>query len=236
MKGDLKGWHDENEADSATITQWYESISLYQQYWNERFQDNGLLEMFKFFSMSLFRKQVTSIEEAQLFGDHYQVMLADYYCEEVSFTATYPEAMGKVFTAVPLGDRSTFERHCRYYKRYLWRNFMGKNSQGENWKTGQVLLRILSSQDDDVLSWLPKDSVLRHSMKSCLIQVVSSSDVERVMSTFNLYDDKLNQAAKPKTVEQMIIIMKESPSWRKFDTPMSCGRSRKHSAGKLFHP
>ena len=55
-------------------------------------------------------------------------------------------------------------------------------------------------------------------MKACLVQVTSSCGIERVFSVFTLYDTTLNQAAAPDEVEEMIVIMKETPTWKKFDS------------------
>ena len=46
----------------------------------------------------------------------------------------------------------------------------------------------------------------------------SSCGIERVFSVFTLYDTTLNQAAAPDEVEEMIVIMKETPTWKKFDS------------------
>ena len=216
MTGDLKNWHDE-EIDEETMKDWHtESIGLFRKCWDERFGDCGVLEMFKFFSISLFQKSVSSIEEAHDFGMKFEEQLADYYCEEASFLANYPEDKGMLFTSPGIGSREHFSRDCRYYKRYVWRNFMDKNPKtGKPWRTDEALLKILSSTDEDVKLWLGPQ--LRYIMSCCLVQVMSSADVERVMSTFDLYDDKLNQAAKAPTVEKMVLLMKESPSWKVFD-------------------
>ena len=216
LTGDLKEWHN-NDVDEETMKEWHcESIDLFLLFWKERFGECGVLDMFKYFSISLFRKTVASIEDAQNFGKIFETKLANYYCEPKSFVATYPEDKGKVFTCDAIGSRYQFERDCRFYKRYLYRNFMDKNpGTGKPWKTSEVLLKLLSSNSEEVWSWLGPE--LRYIMSSCLVQVMSSADVERVMSTFNLYDNKLNQAAKDHTVEQMVLLMKEAPSWRSFD-------------------
>ena len=49
-------------------------------------------------------------------------------------------------------------------------------------------------------------------MKACLVQVTSSCDIEQVFSVFTLYDTKLNQAATPDEVVEMIAVMKETPT------------------------
>ena len=48
--------------------------------------------------------------------------------------------------------------------------------------------------------------------------MTSSCDIQRVFSVFTLYDTKLNQAATPDEVKEMIIIMKETPTWEKLDS------------------
>ena len=127
MTGDLKNWHDD-AIDEETMKGWHaESISLFQKFWEERFGDCGVLEMFKFFSISLFQKSVSSIEDAQNFGKKFEEQLADYYCEEASFTANYPEDKGVIFTLAEIGSRQHFECDGRFFKRYVWRNFIRKN-------------------------------------------------------------------------------------------------------------
>ena len=67
----------------------------------------------KVFSISLFRNKVSSVDEAQKFGTDYENQLADYYCEEKPFTATYPEDKGKIFVKAPIGNRHFQERLSR---------------------------------------------------------------------------------------------------------------------------
>ena len=88
---------------------------------------------------------------------------------------------------------------------------------GVNWKTSEVLLHLLSSTESDITCWLHKGSELRYIMTSCLIQVMSSTDVEQTMSVFALFDNKLNQAARSDTIEKMVLILKELPTWKAFD-------------------
>ena len=68
LTGDLSMWHDEN-VDEQDMKFWHEeSIGLFQRFWDERFGESGVLLMFNFFSISLFRKSVSNIDEAQNFG------------------------------------------------------------------------------------------------------------------------------------------------------------------------
>ena len=203
LTGDLKQWHN-SELNEEDMKEWHEeSISLFRRFWDERFGEKGLLEMFSFFSISLLRKTVSSIDEAQTFGQTYEEMLVSYYCEEQSFVATYPEDKGEVFTSEPIGEEVEFLRGCRYYKRFVWRNFMGKNPKTDKpWKTDEVLLKLLASDDEEITSWLPRGSVLRYVMTCCLVQVMSSADVERVMSSFDLYDNKLHTHTHTHTHKQ----------------------------------
>ena len=128
-----------------------ESIELFQRFWHEQFGKRGVLEMFSFFSISLFQKTVSSIEDAQNFSKRYQEMLENYYCESAAFTATYPEDEGALFTTEAVGHSADFQKQCRFFKRCLWRKFMGNNPKTHTpWKTDEVLLKLLASSDEDV--------------------------------------------------------------------------------------
>ena len=166
--------------------------------------------------MQTFRKHIASAES---FGEKFEDMLSNFYCEKNCFTAQYPEATGKVFPAQPYRSQDTFQEHCLKMKQYIFRNFFSKNKDtGKYWSTKDVLLEMLSSDDPAVFNFLPKNGVLRQVMKACLVQVTSSCGIERVFSVFTLYDTTLNQAAAPDEVEEMIVIMKETPTWKKFDS------------------
>ena len=169
--------------------------------------------------MQTFSKQVYDIASAESFGEEFKDMLSNFHCEEMCFTAHYLEARGKVFTAQQYGSLDTFLEHCLKMKQYIFRNFFGKNKNtGKYWSTKDVLLEMLSSDDPAVLDFLPKNGVLRQVMKACLVQVTSSCDIEQVFSVFTLYDTKLNQAVTLDEVEEIIIIMKETPTWETFDS------------------
>ena len=73
---------------------------------------------------------------------------------------------------------------------------------------------------------------------SALVQVTTSSDIERVFSVFTLFDNKLNQATTPEKVEKIMIIMKETPSWENFDnkSPLILWRKMRDSRKMVFHP
>lgn len=49
------------------------------------------------------------------------------------------------------------------------------------------------------------------------LQVTSNCGIEQLCSLLPLYDSKLNQAATLDKVEEMIV-MKETPTWKKFDS------------------
>ena len=105
-------------------------------------------------------------------------MLSNFYCEEIYFTAQYPKANGKVFTAQPYESRDTFLEHCLKMKRYIFRNSFDKNKDTEKYWSTKDVLEMLSSDDPAVLDFLPKNGVLRQVMKACLLQVTSSCDIE----------------------------------------------------------
>ena len=83
------------------------------------------------------------------------------------------------------------------------------------------------------LLWLQQDSSLRYIMKSFLAQITVSSDIQRLMSIFMLYDSKLNQASKATNVEQTAVIQKGSPPWELFDANSTLTVWRKQEARKI---
>ena len=86
------------------------------------------------------------------------------------------------------------------------------------------------------LLWLQQDSSLRYIMKSFLAQITVSSDIQRLMSIFMLYDSKLNQASKATNVEQTAVILKRSPPWELFDANSTLTVWRKQEARKISLP
>ena len=99
-----------------------------------------------------------------------KIILSNFYFEEICFTAQYPEVKGKLFTAQPYGSRDTFLEHYLKMKRYIFRNFFGKNKNaGKYWSTKDVPLEMLSSDDPAVLDFLQKNGVLRQVLKACLV-------------------------------------------------------------------
>ena len=73
-------------------------------------------------------------------------------------------------------------------------------------------------------------------MKSFLAQITISSDIERLMLVFALYDSKLNQASKATNVQQTVVIQKESPPWELFDANSTLTVWRKQGARKISLP
>ena len=73
-------------------------------------------------------------------------------------------------------------------------------------------------------------------MKSFLAQVTASSDIERLMSVFMLYDSKLYQASKATNIEQTVVIQKESPPCELFDANSTLTAWRKQGAPKSSLP
>ena len=67
------------------------------------------------------------------------------------------------------------------------------------------------------LDWLKPNSSLRHIIKSNLVMLTETADLERLVSVFSLQDSVLNQASKPACVQQMVMIQTESTSWQEFD-------------------
>ena len=72
-------------------------------------------------------KETTDIISANTFGLEYQDLLLIYFCEEVEFTAKYEETKGHSFIADPIGSKDNLIQQFNQYKRYAFRNFMGKN-------------------------------------------------------------------------------------------------------------
>ena len=135
--------------------------------------------MFLLFSMWTFRKQVHDIASTESFGEEFEDMLSNFYCEEMCFTAQYPQAKGNIFTAQLYWSWDTFLEHCLKMKQHTFSNFFGKNkNRGKYWSTKDILLEMVSSDDPAVLDFLPKNGVLRQVMNACLMQVTSSCDIE----------------------------------------------------------
>ena len=63
-----------------------------------------------------------------------------------------------------------------------------------------------------------------------------SADNERIMSSFTLLDSNLNQASMPDRVQQMVIIHKESSSWKSFDSNSALTIWRKEKPRKANLP
>ena len=155
MNGDLKNWHDmdENQSDEAYLTELnHTSVSLYIDLWDKRFPDGaGQLKMFLLFSMRKFRQNV-----AEAYGEDYEDLLAEFYCKNIDFNAKFPEAKNQTFTAEAYGSQDVLEEECLRFKRYVFRNFLGKNVEtGVEWTTKDVLLKMLSSDNPSVYEFLP---------------------------------------------------------------------------------
>lgn len=220
LHGDLNDWLDpeEDECDENSLIELHdESIQLFIDLWRTRFEDKGKSEMFLFFSMKLFKQDVTTLIEANQFGKEHETQLIKYYCEEVDFIAEYPEAKGKRFVAPAIGCEDDLVNELNQYKRYIFRHYKGKNSLTQkSWTTKEVLIDLLANSK--TLPWLSSTSILRLIIKAFIIQITESSDIERVMSVFTLFDNKWNQASENDLVEKVVIIQKESPSWELFDS------------------
>ena len=196
-----------------------ESGETYQEVWQRYFQDNATeLTMYKVFSTALMEKEMTSIYDCTTFGREYEAQLVRHYCEEVHFEALYPEEKGKVFTANPIGETDQLHEELKTFKRHVFRNFLRKENPTTKkpWSSKDVVMELLNSKDES-MPWASPESPLRYIMRSYLSQIVVSCDVERLMSTFVLYDSKLNQTSKSLNVEQSVIIAKETPDWNLFD-------------------
>ena len=142
VSGSLKDWLDkENQSEESFLDMYHESIEMYKNHWSSGFDDcESQLEMFLFFSMHQFRKEATDITSANNFGLEYQDLLLKYFCKEVEFTTEYVEAKGKTFIADPIGSNDNIIQQFNQYKRYIFRNYMGKNQDSwEYWITKQIM-------------------------------------------------------------------------------------------------
>ena len=136
-----------------------EVCTLYLKQWEEHFQDaQGKLEMFLFFSMREFRRLVSTMEHAESFGDQYVEQLKEFFCDEVKFTAQWEEGQGEEFSAPSLGDEEELKSQCTSYRRFVFRNFMGKNPEKElPWGTKDVLVSLLTKE---IPTWLQPNTIL----------------------------------------------------------------------------
>lgn len=241
MKGDLLEWHqlDINQHSEQQLDNMNkESLNLFLKIWDNRFPQDEQLEMFCFFSMREFQRAVIDIRTAEEFGEKYSEKLVDFYCEKKTFTAKYEEAKGLTFTVPPFGDRNEFNSQCIRLKRYIFRNYKGLNPDTKKvWQTKDVLLNILSQEDPAVRKWLHRDAPLKRVILSALVQVTTSSDIERVFSVFTLFDNKLNQTTTPEKVEEIMVIMNKTPSSNNFDDKSSLilWRKMRDSRKMVFH-
>ena len=220
-KGDLQ--HIEGGGNDLDVDEWKsiftQTKSIYVENWKRRFSDgtDGTnLSMYLIFSVSKFRKVVgKNLERWELFASEYTDKLVNYFCKEVSFTATYPEDLGKTFVACPIGEEEELRTQVKQYCREVSRHYMDINPETQEvWKTKEMLCNMLCK---DTPVWLLRNSILHRIMMSYMSLMFESADNERIMSSHTLLDSKLNQASKPKRVEQMVVIHKESASWKLFD-------------------
>ena len=187
--------------------------------------------MFKLFSVNEYRSLGSSLE-ASVHGEEYEEALMEHYCEEQSFTAQYEEDKGKVFKSTPFGHSDMLAEECMKMKRHIYRTYRGKNpATKEDWTAKDGMIDMLASRNAAVKEFLGETGVLRKVVKAMLVNVTTSSDIERVFSSYTLFDNKLNQAASPKLVEEIIVIMKESPAWPKFDSDRTVLMWRKVTEG-----
>jgi hypothetical protein len=235
-KGDLK--HIEGGGDDFDVKYWKSiyaaTIATNVANWKQRFSDENL-SMFLIFSLSKFRKIVgTNLERWENFAAEPTNKLVAYFCKEVTFTATYPEDKGKVFVADPVGEEEELRRQVKLYCREVSRHFMGVNPDTQEvWTTKEMLVSMLCTETP---VWLPRKSILHRIMKSYMSLMFESADNERIMSSHTLLDSNLNQASMPKRVEQMVVIHKESASWRSFDSKAVLLLWRKVKVRKLNMP
>ena len=217
--GRLSNWDragtDLKEGDWDVV--YHETFELHLKQWEERFQDaQGKMNMFLLFSMREFRREVSNIGNAESFGDKYVDELSEFFCKQVKFTAQWEEARGEEFCTPALGEVKDLKSQCTSFRRFVFRNFMGKNPQTDSpWATKDVLVSLLTK---DSPSWLKPNTILYCIMMSFFSMVTETADIERLMSIFCLQDTKLTQARAPARVEQMVLIHKESPSWNDFDS------------------
>lgn len=234
--GDLR--HIEGGGDALDIKYWKSifaaTITTNVANWKERFADKTL-SMYLIFSMSKFRKLVgTNLERWELFAAEPTDKLVNYFCKEVTFTATYPEDKGKVFVAAPLGEEEELRKQVKLYCREVSRHYMGVNPDThEVWTTKEMLVNMLCVETP---VWLPRKSILHRIMRSYMSLMFESADNERIMSSHTLLDSNLNQASMPKRVEQMVVIHKESSSWMSFDSKAVLLLWRKAKARQLHMP
>ena len=162
-----------------------------------------------------------TLEKVVQFGVNYENALIEFYLKPVVFVAEYPEAEGQEFYAAPIGDESDIRKQFRRYKQFVYRHYLNdcNPATSDPWKTKDLLVNLLcrSRSDATVQSWMCPGSPLFHIISCYLCQITETADVERLMSVFGLQDSPLNQASTPKLVEEMVVIQKESPSWKMFD-------------------
>ena len=189
---------------------------LFLTSWRERFDDsNSKLKMFLFFSMNNFREHVQCLDDVLEYGSEYVEMMKAHFCQPVEFVAAYEEKRGSKFTSEPFGDADELEEQLHQLARTMYRKFHGKTNKQTNkfWTTKEVLLFVMRSN----YPWLLPGSTLHPIIRIYFSIAVETADIERLMSVFTLQDTPLNQHSTPTRVQQMVIIKKESASWKSFD-------------------
>ena len=94
----------------------------------------------------------------------------------MEFPAEYEKAKSNTFIADPIGSKGNLTQQFNQYKRYIFRNYMGKNQDtGEYWTTKQIILDLLLHKDKLITDWLTLNSELCYIMKAFLDQVTESS-------------------------------------------------------------
>ena len=174
--------------------------------------------MYNIFSIRLMEREVSTIEDCLKFGADLETELANHFCEEIEFTAQYPEDLGAVFKSKVIGTKEELHSELKVLKRHVFRTYLNRTNPDtkKSYSSKEVIMRLLHSSDESV-PWASPTSVLRYVMKAFLSTIVVSCDVERLMSVFTLYDSKLNQTSKALNVEHSVIVAKETPSWELFD-------------------
>ena len=108
--------------------------------------------------------------------------MTESLCDEVKFTAQWEEAQSEEFSAPSLGDEEELKSQCTSPRRFVFRNFMGKNPETESpWETEDVLVSLLTK---DIPTWLQPNTILYAIIKSFFSMVTETADFECLMSVF----------------------------------------------------
>ena len=175
------------------------------------------VQMFSFFSMNQFRREVCTISQAEDYCIKYRDPLVSFFCNPVEFTAKWKEPASEynqVFTADPLCSPEELKEQLSTYCLYVYQNFMYENIRTRKpYTTKDVIQTMINENHSCFHKGTPLYIVINH----FLTQMLSSASVERLFSSHTYLDTAYKQALNDQNTEIRILSYKEMPQPTKFD-------------------